>query len=83
MNCAAVVGALQVGCGAQVRGLDAQILNEGLFGAVSTVGLVPPLHHWGLGGGRMVLTREDHGLEEHCKTLLLPHYDVHAITHTD
>lgn len=85
MNCAAAVGALQVGLGAQLGGLDAQILQqgEGLSGAVSTVRLVPPLHHRSLGGGRLELAWEDHRLEEHRKPLLLPHCDMHTVTHTD
>lgn len=83
-NCAAAVRALQVGRGSQLRGLDAQTLweREGLLGAVSTVGLVPPLDHWGLGGSRLVLTWQHHGLEEHRKPLLLPHDDIHTVTDT-
>lgn len=82
--CAAGVGALQVGSGTQLRGLEGQILGqgEGLSGAVSTVGLVPPLHHRRLSGDCLVLTREDHGLEKHRKPLLLPHCDMDAIAHT-
>lgn len=81
-DCAAAVGALQVRRGPQLWGLDAQGLlqAEGLSRAVSAVGLVPPLHHGGLGGGRLVLAREDHGLEEHREPLLLSHYDIDTIT---
>lgn len=80
---AAGVGALQVGRGAQLGGLDGQTLGqgEGIARAVSTVGLVPPLHHRRLTGGRLVLAWEDHGLEKHCEPLLLPHRDVHAMAH--
>lgn len=82
-NCAGVVRALQVGLGSQRWGLDAQGLRkgEGLLHVVSTVGLVPPLHHRELDGGRLVLTREDHGLEEDCILLFLLHWDMHTVTH--
>lgn len=78
---AACVGALQVGRGAHLGRLHGQALGqaEGVPRAVPAVGLVPPLHHRRLGGGRLVLTREDHRLEEHGVALLLPHGDVHAI----
>lgn len=81
--CAAGVGALQVGGGAQFRGLDSQTLRqgEGLSGAVSTVGLVPPLYHWRLRGRCLVLARKDHRLEKHSVPLLLPHGDMYAIAH--
>lgn len=84
-NCAAAIGALQVGLSTQLRRLDAQTLwqGEGLSSAVMTVGLVPPLHHRGLCGGRLVVAREDRRLEQHRKPLLLPHCDMHTITHTD
>lgn len=80
-NGAAGVGALQVGGGAQFRGLDGQSLGqaEGLSGAISTVGLVPPLYHRRLRGRRLVLARKHHGLEEHSVALLLPHADVYTM----
>lgn len=83
-NGAAVVRTLQVGIGSQHRRLGAQPLRqgEGRLGAVATVGPVPPLHHRRLDGGRLVLTWQDHGLEEHSKALLLPHYDIHTTAHT-
>lgn len=81
--CAAVVGALQVGVGTQFRGLDGQTLRqgEGLSGAVSTVGLVPPLDHWRLSGRCLVLARKDHRLEKHSVPLFLPHGDMYAMAH--
>lgn len=81
---AAAVGALQVGRGSQLGGLDTQSFpqGEGVPCAVSTVGLVPPLHHRGLLGVRLVLARQDYGLEENPDPLLLPRYDMHTITHT-
>lgn len=83
-NGPAVVGTLQVGSGSEIGRLHAQTLRqgEGLSRAVATVGLVPPLHHRVLDGARLVLTREDHGLEEHRKPLLLPHRDMDTITRT-
>lgn len=81
----AAVGALHLGRGSQLRGLVAQRVRKGEGGlcGVSTVGLVPPLHHRRFAGGRMILAPEDHGLEEHGVLLLVPHCDVHAITHAD
>lgn len=82
-DCAAAVGALQVRPRARAGRRDSQTLweGEGLPGAVAAVGLVPPLHHRGLDGRGVVLAVEDHRLEEHRISLLLPHRDFHAITH--
>lgn len=84
-NCAAAVGALQMGRGAQIGSRLTQGLrqSEGVPCAVPTVRLVPPLHHRSLYGARLELTREDHRLEEHGVTLLLPDRDMHAITQAD
>lgn len=83
-NRAAAVGALQVSRSSQLRGLHAQSLlqGEGVPRAVPAVRLVPPLHHRSLPGGCLVVTGEDHGLEEHRKLLLLWHCDMHTITDT-
>lgn len=82
---AAAVGALQVGCGAQLGPLDPKALgkSEGVSCAVMAVGFVPPLHHRGLGRRRVVLALEHHRLEEHGETLLLPNRHLHPHTHTD
>lgn len=46
---------------------------EGIPCAVAAVRLVDPLHHGDLGGHAVVLTRQDHRLEQHSIPLLISH----------
>lgn len=50
---------------------------EGIPRAVAAVRLVDPLHHRDLGGDAVVLTRQDHGLEEHGIPLLISYKHMH------
>lgn len=46
--------------------------------AVAAVRLVDPLHHGDLGGHAVVLTRQDHWLEQHGVSLVISHKHVNA-----
>lgn len=51
---------------------------EGISCAVTAVRLVDPLHHGSLSGHAVVLTRQDHWLEQHSIPLLISHKHVNS-----
>lgn len=72
------IGAVQV---AFVPPLRAQCLREGerLSGLVSTVWLIPPLHHRGVGGVGVVLALQLHRGKQHGKLLIILYRHMNTV----